>query len=1015
MWQVTELLQQANKLEDEGNYGAAEATLKQALSQAEKIGGPDHVAVTFALNNLGDLYKQLGDYDQAEQYHVRALAIREKVLGPAHRDIVFSLSNLSEIYTSKGDYARGEVFAQRALSMAEKLFGPDDSLVAMPLNNLAVSFQTRGDNAKAEPLFQRVLAIREKSLGPDHPDVAVPLNNLAHLYVANGEYQKAELLLQRALRIYEKAYGPDNLRLATLLNNLAEFYRETGEYAKAEPLYQRAIRIIESSGGRQSVELATTLNNLCVLYQTIGDYEHAEPLAKRAIAIVEKALGPDAPPMATLLTNLATIYQAKDDLNLAEQTYQGALTIAETTLGKEHANVATILKNLGDLYQLKDDSPLAIQTYERALQIWKKAVAPDSPQLAPTINNLGLLYMRKGELNRAELLYKRALAILEKGFGPNHPGVATALSNLGMIAAAQGDVPKALTFFTRSNDLYERNLALLMTTGSEGQKLLYAAAFATQTEGVISFHFRVAPTNADAARLALVSILRHKGRVLDATSEQVDTLRRHLDEQGLRLLDQLSAARSRLATLVLKGADDSDPAQYQREIARLETEAQKLEAEISRRSSVFRAQSQAVTLAQVQQLIPPGAALVEIMLYEPMDLRDMKNFGSVEPMRYVAYVLTRDGTPRWADLGEATTIENDIVRLRAVLPDPDRAVADVKQLARSVDEKVMLPIRKLLPAETRTLLLAPDGALNLIPFGALVDEQNRYLVENYSFIYLTTGRDLLRLAAQTSSRQPGLIIANPNYDRSTDPPGATANSTRNAKTTRDFDFSKAKFLPLPGTAGEAEALSTILPDAKVLTEAQATETALKKLTGPKFLHIATHGFFLPDEQQQRPNERAISRQLQLSGGHKPVLAQNPLLRSGIALAGANPRQGGNGEDGVLTAMEAAGLDLWGTKLVVLSACETGVGEVRSGQGVYGLRRALVIAGAESQLMSLWPVSDLATRDLMVAYYRRLKAGETRGEAFRRVQLEFLKDPERGHPFFWASFITIGDWRSLEAR
>jgi CHAT domain-containing protein/Tfp pilus assembly protein PilF len=1016
MLQVTELLKQANKLEDEGNYEAAEAILKQSLAQAERIGGPEHVAVTFSLNNLGDLYKQLGDYEQAEQYHLRALAIREKVLGPAHRDIVFSLSNLGEIYTSKGDYTRGEVFAQRALTMCEKLFGPDDPLVAMPLNNLAVTYQERGDNARAEPLFRRVLAIREKSLGPDHPDVAVPLNNLAHLYVANGEYEKVEPLLQRALRIYEKAYGPDNLRNATLLNNTAEFYREMGEYAKAEPLYQRAIRLIEATGGPDSVQLATTLNNLCVLYQSKGDYEHAEPLARRAIAIVEKSLGADAPAMATLLANLGSIYQANGDYDRAEQTYQRALTVAETAFGKEHPNVAIILKNLGDLYQLKEDYARAIQTYERALQVWQKAVAPDSPQAAPALNNLAMLYMRKGDFTRAEPLYRRALVIQEKSFGSNHPGVARTLSNLGIVAAAQGDVPKALSFFTRSNDIHERNLTLMLTTGSEEQKLLYAASFATETEGAVSLHFRVAPANADAARLGLLSILRHKGRVLDATSEQIDTLRRHLDAQGLKLLEQLSGVRSRLATLVLTGAGDKDPAQYQREVARLETEGQRLEAEISSRSSEFRARSQPVTLARVQQLIPMGAALVEIMLYEPMDLRDMKNFGTVEPMRYVAYVLSREGEPLWADLGEATAIDNEIVRLRDALRDQERT--DVKQIARAVDDKVMRPIRKLLPAETRTLLLSPDGALNLIPFSALVDEKNRYLVENYSFIYLTSGRDLLRLEAQTPSRQPGLIIANPKFDESIKLPGGggqTAGTEQSAPQSRSFDFSKAKFLPLPGTAGEAQALSTILPSAKILTETQATETALKKITGPKILHIATHGFFLPDEKQERAKERGVSRQLEMEkgGGRKPVVIENPLLRSGLALAGANLRQGGNGEDGVLTAMEAAGLDLWGTKLVVLSACETGVGEVRSGQGVYGLRRALVIAGAESQLMSLWPISDLATRDLMIAYYKRLKAGEGRSEALRQVQLGLLKDRERSHPFYWASFIQLGDWRPID--
>jgi CHAT domain-containing protein len=252
---------------------------------------------------------------------------------------------------------------------------------------------------------------------------------------------------------------------------------------------------------------------------------------------------------------------------------------------------------------------------------------------------------------------------------------------------------------------------------------------------------------------------------------------------------------------------------------------------------------------------------------------------------------------------------------------------------------------------------------------------------------------------------------------------------------RSVDLSRANFTPLPGTAGEARALGAILPNVRLLTGVEATEASLKLLTGPTILHVATHGFFLPDQPEASVVE---SRGLGITPLSKSRVGQNenPLLRSGIALAGANSRPNGSTEDGVLTALEAAGLDLGGTKLVVLSACETGVGEVRTGDGVYGLRRALVLAGAESQVMSLWQVSDAATRDLMVAYYKRLESGEGRSEALRQVQLEMLNETShtidggnrslriekksalsqgRSHPFYWASFIPIGDWRSLDAK
>jgi CHAT domain-containing protein len=222
--------------------------------------------------------------------------------------------------------------------------------------------------------------------------------------------------------------------------------------------------------------------------------------------------------------------------------------------------------------------------------------------------------------------------------------------------------------------------------------------------------------------------------------------------------------------------------------------------------------------------------------------------------------------------------------------------------------------------------------------------------------------------------------------------------------------SRMFFGPLPGVADEVRALKELLPDASFLVKAQATETALKRVNSPSILHVATHGFFLQDVQRAAEVERLEDTRL----GKWAVHVDDTLLRSGLALAGANQGSSG-GDDGVLTALEAAGLDLWGTKLVVLSACDTGVGEVKNGDGVYGLRRALVLAGAESQMMSLWPVSDRSTRDLIIGYYRGLLQGQGRGEALRQVQLQMLRNKTYSHPYYWASFIESGEWANLQGK
>jgi CHAT domain-containing protein len=210
-------------------------------------------------------------------------------------------------------------------------------------------------------------------------------------------------------------------------------------------------------------------------------------------------------------------------------------------------------------------------------------------------------------------------------------------------------------------------------------------------------------------------------------------------------------------------------------------------------------------------------------------------------------------------------------------------------------------------------------------------------------------------------------------------------------------LSETYFAPLRGTAQEASAIKTLFPDTKMLTGRDANETSVKELNAPRTLHLATHGFFLENSTADKPDKTKI---------------ENPLLRSGLAFAGAN-RRSGDKDDGILTALEASGLNLWGTKLVVLSACDTGLGEIHNGEGVYGLRRSFVLAGAESVVMSMWPVSDFVTRELMTNYYKNLKKGMGRGEALRQVQLEMIKRPNRQHPFYWASFIQSGEWANLD--
>lgn len=860
------------------------------------------------------------------------------------------------------------------------------------------------------------------------PEIAEALElqkQVAALY-AGGKYAEAARAAERALALVRKARGPDHPDVAFSLNNLAKMYESAGDLARAEPLYQRALSILENAAGIDAAHVALALNNLASLYAQRGDFVRAERLQLRAVAIYEKSPGPGGMNLAVALNNLANLYRNYGDFERAERLYLRSLSIREKALGPEDSRLATVLNNLALIYERRGELDRAAPLLRRSLDISERAHGAGHPEVAKVLNNLALAHQGRGDYAGAELLLRRSLDINRKALGPAHPEVARSLDNLVALHLAAGDVGRAVALQSQAEEARERNLVLVLAAGSERQKHAYLSMLTGEANAAVSLHTRSAPADARALRLSLTAILRRKGRALDAMSDQTASLRRRLDPQGRALLDQLSEATSQLAALAFGGGAATPD--HGAAASRLEAEIERLQDAVSRRGAEFGARAaRPITLEHVRQALPPGSALVEFFAYQPRDPKAKPNGEADVDTRYVAYVLRKKGDPVWADLGRAYEVDSYVLKFLSELKCPQEVGrragcqrGEAMRMGRVVDERVMRPVRALLGG-ARQVFVSPDGLLNLVPFGALVDEGGKYLVESYSLTYLTSGRDLLRAGRGGESREPPLVLGDPVFGEVRAGDGASS-SSQPTTAAQPFYFSRLK-----ATAEEAKAVGSILASARVLVESRATERALKRASSPRVLHIATHGFFQPAGPAGADTG---------DGDGQAVVAreENPLLRSGLALAGANAGRGEGGEDGVLTALEASALDLWGTKLVVLSACETGLGEVKSGEGVYGLRRALVLAGSESQVISLWKVSDEATRDLMVAYYNRLRAGEGRTEALRRVQLEILRGDgrqqsgaqrgirgditapaDRRHPYFWAAFIPSGDWRPMTAQ
>ena len=560
-----------------------------------------------------------------------------------------------------------------------------------------------------------------------------------------------------------------------------------------------------------------------------------------------------------------------------------------------------------------------------------------------------------------------------------------------------------------------------MSTLTEREQKAYLETLKTSQDLILSLHLQHLPTNPQSSRVALTTILRRKGQILDTLSNRLQRLRADASPADRQKLEQLSQLYTQLTNLYNKGLGNLTPEAYRQQVQTLESQIEQLQKQLAQ--DLPELSPQPVTLEAIQALIPQDAVLIEFFRYQPFNpkAKPGERYGE---SRYAAYVLRPgNGDPVGIDLGEAAAIDQRLGFFRQNLTDPT-STNQLSQSSKIVYQAVFQPLTPYLGNATH-LLISPDSHLNLIPFAALQNPQGQYLLEGYEITALSSGRDLVRYQTHYATQEPPVIIAHPNYNGSSDPQAAQliaqgnrgitqvsaiTNSTPAALPSSSVEQIRSVGVPfpwsdLPGTEREGSLIAPKLARVVVLKGNQATEGAIKVLRSPAVLHLATHGFFLP------------------GGGED----QNPLVRSGLILTGANLQDSrqNNGEDGVLTALEVSGLDLRGTSLVVMSACDTGKGDVSNGEGVYGLRRAFTLAGAESQLFSLWSVNDWATQALLTRYYDYVLAGRGRSDAWRQTQLDMLRgnleiDPQgvqsitdTAHPNYWAAFVPSGNWEPLE--
>ena len=916
--------------------------------------------------------------EEAMRVAQEALTAEEERYGRSHLYVAIGLSNLASLHRRLGRYAQAEPLYERALAIDEAALGPEHPDTATSLNNLAGLYHDQGRYAEAEPLYQRALAISEAALGPEHPDTAMSLNNLASLYHAQGRYSDAEPLLQRALAVNEAALGPEHPNVANSLSNLASLYRDQGRHADAEPLYQRALAIAEAALGPEHPDTAMSLNNLAGLYHAQGRYSDAEPLLRRALAVNEAALGPEHPAVATSLSDLALLYEVQGRDADAEPLYQRALAIREAALGPEHPAVAT------------------------------------------SLNNLAVLYKTQGRYALAVSLYQRALDIVEAALGPDHPRLATLLGNLAGLNVSTGRAPKAMPLLRRTIQIDNAMIDQVFSAASEHNKLAFLRTVNDRFEMLENLVAQKFADDGEAIRTALNATLRRKGIVLDAMSAERQAIVGAAPEVA-ELDRELQDVTSRFASTVLAGPGNLPSAEYRIRLDELEAKRENLEQSLASQNVAYatRRQSRRADATQVARTLGQGSALIEYLSFQTIDFHAKGIADQWGSYRYVAFVLPAgaEAEPVLIDLGEAEPIDEAVRDFRQEVT---QAAETMAQIGEAEAEKLLAekgqrlyelafePVKEAL-GDAKALYLAPDGELNLIPFGVLPDEEGVYLAETYQLNYLSSGRDLLGFAAEDTTATESVIMGDPDYERGADEPPSSGSRQ---VALRSQDLRAGTWSRLPGTRREVEAIAGVLGEHEVTLHvgADATEDVVKSLSARRVIHLATHGFFLDQQDWSSWRNSRGFRDLAVEELSVPANVENPLLRSGLVFAGANNLGSGEGEDGILTALEVSGLPLWGTDLVVLSACETGVGETRRGEGVFGLRRAFQLAGARTVVMSLWSVPDEETATLMTDFYSNLDNGKSR--ALREAQLAMIADRREkygaAHPFYWGAFVSVGE-------
>lgn len=1011
----------------------------------------------FQMKNEVFALRAAGKYKEAIALCQRVVAMTERLNGDDPRLVGTWLNNLAYLYKEQGRYTETFPLYRRAMALHEEGYGKESPRVAQILDNLATAHWHMSQYKEAEPLFKRGLEIREKALGPEDPIVSQSLNNLAVLYQDQGRYSEAAPLYHRALAISEKKYGKGHIESSQEVENIGNLYSDMGRYAEAEPFLRQSLGIRERNLRKDHPEIAKSLDALARLFSNQGRYAEAEPLLRRSLAIRENNLGREHPLVASTLESLASVCLDQGRLADAEALYKQALAIQEKVFGAEHLEVADTLNSLGQLYTEQRRFDEAEKLHRRALTIREKLVGQEHPVVAQSLNNLGRVLQDLNRLDEAEPLHRRALAIREKMQGPEHPRAAFCVYELARLKEKQGKYAEAEPLIQRAMEIRDKagvsaqerfktynlraemrwkqkrsndaiadlDMALHLAeeargqaSGGETQRAEVFANFANAYERMVRWQREI-----DRPADVLATIERSRARSLmdQLATASIDFLAGVPAAEAAELRNRQTIAQTRLAQLekqveVVRGNRNLSETEREKTVAELESQLPASREEVIEASVAIRNASPAyrqmvgkdfkpASADELQsRLVGPDGLLLEyflgdeagyVVVVPPAGGKVRIEMLAVDKMQ--AGALGIEPGPLTADRMRGILANNAGTGVLQQLRQPDQAEKTIDRLAELWTVLVPAPERKLLTeGKLKRWIVIPDAALAAFPFETLVVEKGdkpRYLLDVAPPLTSAPSATLLvnLASAEIKGGQGVLSVGDAIYGSPVESDSSRGGSALNSISAKSrYGTLRGGLKPLPFTGWEAGWVTDTFKSQGMATGAllkQNAREASVRMYGPKYeiLHLACHGLV----DQGRGN---LFGALALTPGPAGVADPN--------------------DDGYLTLQEIYALNLHGTRLAILSACDTNFGPEQRGEGVWSLSRGFLVAGAQRVVASNWLVDDEAGASLISVFCGAVAKAQKGGtvdyaEALHAAKRWARTQDKWQSPYFWGTFVMVG--------